>query len=52
MGFFGSYLGINTHNFVKNDPKFENEGLFYAKFYGAWHEKNLDSKVVTFEVYW
>ena len=23
----------NTHNFVKNDPKFENKSLFDAKFY-------------------
>ena len=30
---FCSFLGINTHNFVKNDPDFENKGLFDAKFY-------------------
>ena len=35
------------HNFVKNDSKFENKGLFYTKFYGAWHKKKLDPKAVT-----
>ena len=30
-----NFLGINAHNFVKNDPKFENKSLFDAKFYGA-----------------
>ena len=34
-GFFCNFLGINTYNFVKNDSKFENKGLFHAKFYGA-----------------
>ena len=34
-GFFLDFLGINTHKFVKNDPKFENKSLFDAKFYGA-----------------
>ena len=24
-GYFCNFLGINTHNFVKNDPKFENK---------------------------
>ena len=33
--FFCNFLGRNTHNFVKNDPKFENKSLFDAKFYGA-----------------
>ena len=32
---FWKFLGINTHYFVKNDPKFENKGLFDAKFYGT-----------------
>ena len=30
---FFNFLGINTHNFVKIDPKFENKDLFHAKFY-------------------
>ena len=30
-----SFLGINTHNFVKNNPKLENKSLFNATFYGA-----------------
>ena len=38
---FSNFLEINTHNFVQNDPKFENKNLFDAKFYGAWHEKNF-----------
>ena len=33
-GFFFNFLGIYTHNFVKNDLKLETKGLFYAKFYG------------------
>ena len=40
-GLFCNFLEINNHNFVKNDPKFENKGLFHAKFYGVWHEKNF-----------
>ena len=32
MNFF-NFLGINTHNFVKIDPKFENKDLLHAKFY-------------------
>ena len=32
---FFNFLEINIHNFVKNDPKFQNKGLFHAKFYGA-----------------
>ena len=42
--FFYKFLGINTHNFVKNDPNFKNKGLFDAKFYGAGHEKNFRSQ--------
>ena len=30
-----NFLGINTHKFVKNDPKFENKSLFDAKRYEA-----------------
>ena len=33
-----------THNFVKNNPKFENKGLYDAKFYGASHEKIFSSQ--------
>ena len=43
-GFFYNFLGINPHNFVKNDPKFENKSLFDSKFYGAWHEKIFRSQ--------
>ena len=32
---FCNFLGITAHNFVENDPKFENRSLFDAKFYGA-----------------
>ena len=34
-GFFFNFLGINTHNFVKNDPKFENKSFFDAECYGG-----------------
>ena len=34
-GYFCNFLGINTHNFVKKGPKFDNKGLFDAKFYGS-----------------
>ena len=44
MGFFCKFLGINTHNFVKNDPNFENNSLFGAKFYRAWHENIFRSQ--------
>ena len=43
-------LGINTHNFVKNDPNFESKGLFDLKFYGIWYKKFLDPKALTFGV--
>ena len=33
--FVFNFLEINTHNFVKNDPKFENKSLFDVKSYGA-----------------
>ena len=33
MFFFFNFLGINTHNLVKNDSKFENKNLFHAKLY-------------------
>ena len=32
---FLQFSGINTLNFVKNDPKFENKSLFDAEFYEA-----------------
>ena len=32
---FFCILGINTHNFVKNDPNFESKDLFDLKFYGT-----------------
>ena len=41
---FCNFLGINTPNFVKNDPDFENKGLFDAKFHGNWHEKIFRSQ--------
>ena len=31
MGFF-HFLRKNTHDFVKNEPKFKKEGLLHAKF--------------------
>ena len=34
-GLFCNFPGINTHNFVKNEPKFENKTLFNAKSYRA-----------------
>ena len=42
--FVFNFLEINTHNFVKNDPKFENKSLFDAKSYGAWHENVFRSQ--------
>ena len=42
--FFCKFLGINTHNLVKNDSNFESKGLFDAKFYGTWHEKIFRSR--------
>ena len=36
---FWKLLGINTHDFVKNDPNFESKGLFEVKLHGTWHEK-------------
>ena len=42
--FFYKFLGINTHNFVKNDSNFEFKGLFGAKCYGTWHEKIFRSQ--------
>ena len=44
IGFLTNFLGIITHNFVKNDPKFECKSLFDAKYYGAGHEKSFKSK--------
>ena len=43
-GFFFNFLEINTHNFVKNDPKFENKSFFDAECYGGWHEKVFRSQ--------
>ena len=48
-GFFYNFLGINTHHFVKNDPKFENKSLFDATFYGGSHEKIFRSQ--NFEIW-
>ena len=48
---FCNFLEINTHNFVYIHPKFENKGLFHARFYRAWHGKMLDPKAVTFVVW-
>ena len=44
MWFHMEYDPTNTHNFVKNDPKFENKALFHAKVYRAWHEKKIRSQ--------
>ena len=43
-GFFCNFLGINTHNLVKNDLKFENKSLFDPTFpkaltFGVWDLK-------------
>ena len=43
-GFFFNFLEINTHNFVKNDPKFENKSFFDAECYEGWHEKVFRSQ--------
>ena len=29
---FCNFLGINTYNFAKNDPKLENKGFLYVNF--------------------
>ena len=39
---FCHFLGINIHNSVKSDLKFENKSFFRAKFYGAWNENFFD----------
>ena len=51
---FCNFLGINTHNFVKTDPKFENKSLFYAKFSETWPvdmKKCSDPKGPIFEAW-
>ena len=46
---FCDFLGVNTHNFVKDDPKFENKGLhFMQNFMKLDMRKFLDPKAVTF----
>ena len=48
--FFFNFLGINTHNLVKNDSKFENKNLFDAKLYVDMI-KFLDAKAVKLGVW-
>ena len=44
-------MGINTHNFVKNDPKFENKCLFDANSMELDMIKFSDPKAQTFGVW-
>ena len=50
-GFFCNFLGINTDNFLKTDPKFENKSLFDANFMELDMKKFSDPKTLTFEVW-
>ena len=47
-GFFAIFREKNTHNFVKNDAKFENKDCFMQNFLGLDMKKLLDPKAVTF----
>ena len=38
---FCNFLGINTHNFVKNDPKFENKGLHFMQNFMKLNMRNF-----------
>ena len=48
---FCNFLQINTHNFVKKDPQFENKSLFDANFMELDMKKNSDPKTLTFLVW-
>ena len=48
---FCNFLEINTHNFVKNDLKFESKSLFDAKFYGVYMKKILNPKSMIFGIW-
>ena len=48
---FCIFLQINTHNFVKKDPQFENKSLFDANFMELDMKKNSDPKTLTFLVW-
>ena len=48
---FCNFLEINTHNFVKNDLKFESKSLFDAKFYGVYMKKILNPKSLIFGIW-
>ena len=41
---FFNFLGIDIHNFVKNDQKFQSKRFPHAKFCGTWHKKNFRSQ--------
>ena len=49
--FFLIFLGINTHNFTKNESKFENKSLIDAIFYGVYMKKISDSKGLIFGIW-
>ena len=51
MVFFFNFLGINTHNFVKNDPKFENKSYLMPNFMELDMKKFSDPKALTFGVW-
>ena len=50
-GHFCNFLQINTHNFVKKDPQFENKSLFHANFMELDMKKIPDPKTLTFVVW-
>ena len=49
--FFCNFLEINTHNVVKNDPKFGNKSLFDANFMELDMKKFSDPETLTFGVW-
>ena len=48
---FCNFLGINTHNFVKNDPKFKNRACFMEHFMELVMKKFLGPKAATFGIW-
>ena len=45
--FFCNFLGINTHNFVKNDPKFKDKDFFMQNIMDLGMKKDLYPKAMT-----
>ena len=49
-GHFCNFLQVNTHNFVKKDPQFENKSLFDANIMDLDMKKISEPKTLTFVV--